>query len=244
MHLRTSLFAIAAAAVAIAPAFADQKVVQVTTIKSPGQESMLKRLSPEERAEVAKQGFGRPIQSVYYVSGSHVRVDTSGYTILIDNGKKTQTVVNRATHRYVTRPFDPNTVSGDNAQASVKNTGKSKNLLGHRTTLYQVVLQNVGTPGTTTADIWAAPDLPRPETINITGPAASMMGALHKINGMPLLVTVHAVSAYGPIDVRSVVKSISTSRLPASVFKIPAGSKPAPAGAGVGAPPIFGRPGA
>ena len=238
MNLRTALYTLAIATAIASPALADMKIIQVTTIKNPAQEQMLKRLSPEQRAEAAKQGMGAPIRSVTYISGSHSRVDVTGMTTLSDTATKTLYMLNNETHQYSKTPINsPNGAASPNA--TVQKTTKTRTILGHLATLYHLTM-NAGGMGTMAADVWAARDLPQPPVPPVGGPAAAVAAAMRKINGMPLLVVMHANSPYGEFTITSTIKSISNGPIPASTFKIPAGYKPAPAGAGVGGPRMFG----
>ena len=241
MNLRTLFYGLAISATIASPALADIKLVQVTLIKSPGQEAMMKRMSPAGRAMAAQQGMGAPVRSVSYISGSHIRVETQGYVTLADSKAHTMTMLNPATHQYSTSTFDPAGSAVAATQAQVTKTSKVKSLLGHPSTLYHVVLQNLPGAGTAKADVWAANDLPQPPSLAANGPAAALMSAFHKIHGMPLLVTVVANTPYGAVTVTSTVKSLVVAPISASEFRIPAGYKAAPAGAGVGGPMMMGR---
>jgi len=238
MNLRTALSTMAVATVIASPALADMKIVQVTTIKNPAQEQMLKKLSPEQRAEAAKHGMGAPIHSTTYVSGSHTRVDTTEMTTLSDTSTKTIYMLNNETHQYsktnLSSPGGPGSLN-----AGVQKTAKTKMILGHLTTLYHLTM-SAGQAGTMAADVWAAGDIPQPPTPPLGGPAAAIAAAMRKIKGLPLLVVMHANSPYGEFTITSTIKSISNGPIAASTFKIPAGYKPAPAGAGVGRPRMFG----
>lgn len=236
MHFRRALGTSLALVALSTSARADEKIVTVTTVQNPRQAAMLKQLSPEERAEVAKSGIGRPVRSTYYFSGNHVRVDTSGYTILIDTQTGTETILNRQNHRYAVKPIPSPTGKG---VVTVQPTAQSKSIAGHRTKLYHCEIESAD-GRSTTAEIWAAPDLPQPSTFLSTGLTASMRTALTKIKGLPLSVIAHVTSDYGDTLIKSTVTSVSTYRLSASTFRIPPGYKPAPAGAGVGAPPTIG----
>jgi len=233
MNLRTALSTLAVATVIASPALADMKIVQVTTIKNPAQEQMLKRLSPEQRAEAAKHGMGAPIHSVTYVSGPHTRVDTTGMTTLSDTSTKTIYMLNNQTHQYSKTNLNTAAAGAGSVNAKVQKTTKTKMILGHLATLYHLNMV-AGQAGTMAADVWAAGDIPQPPAPPIGGPAAAVAAAMRKINGMPLLVVMHAQSPYGEFTITSSVKSISNGAIPASTFKIPASFKPAPAGAGVG----------
>lgn len=233
MTLRMLPAAVALLAI-VSTARADVKIVQSTTIKTPQQAAMLQRLSPDERAEVARQGIGAPVKSTTYISGTHVRIDIANYTTLVDTAARSMTIVNRQSHQYEIRPLS----TPAPGSATVTKTIKTCTLLGHRATLYIVTVQTNGNVYAT-GEVWAASDIPKPPPVSVSGASASMIDALHQIDGMPLLVNVHAETSEGGADVTSAVKSISTAQIPANVFKIPAGCHPAPAGAGVGAPPLL-----
>jgi len=238
MNLRTALSTLAVATAIACPALADMKIVQVTTIKNPAQEQMLKKLSPEQRAEAAKHGMGAPIRSVTYVSGPHSRVEATSMITLSDSSTKTLYMLNTETHQYSKTTLGA--AGGQGAlNATVQKTTKTKVILGHLATLYHMNL-TAGQAGTMAADVWAAGDLPQPPAPPVGGPAATIAAAMRKIKGLPLLVVMQAASPYGNFTITSTVKSISNNPIPASTFQIPAGYKPAPAGAGVGGPRMFG----
>lgn len=238
MQLRTVLCTVAAA-LSMAPAHADEKLVTVTTVHNPRQQAMLSRLSPEERGEVAKSGIGKPVRSVYYFRGPLVRCDIDGFTTIVDTKTNTKTVISLEKRLYSTSPFAPS-ATAQSAHVTVKPTSSTQTILGHRVRLYNVAMQGGDEENSGTAQVWAAADLPQPAATSLTGPATSIAAAMNKIKGLPLAVTIEMQTGYGPVDIHSKVVSVSTAPLPASLFKIPAGYRPAPPGAGVGAPPAFG----
>ncbi|MEO7716357.1 MAG: DUF4412 domain-containing protein [Capsulimonas sp.] len=246
-HFRSALIAVAGVSLLAPIARADQKIVAATSVDGPQLRTMMAQMSPEQKAAMGKYGMGTSMISTVYVSGKKVRADTNGSAVLMDPIAKTVTSLDRDSHTYTTRPFDPAAMKGaSGVKASIVDAHDSKKLLGHTAHHYKMTITaNSGSMAGTPihGDVWVAADIAQTPTLPTAGPGAVLQAELRKIKGFPLL-TVIAVpnSPTGPLTVTTTVKSISNAALPATTFKIPAGYKASAPGAGVGAPGM-GMPG-
>ena len=225
--------ALAATLAGASAAHADLKVVQSTTIKNPQLTAMMQSLTPAQRANAAKMGAGAffgggAITSTIYSHGSKTRVDVGPQSTIVDMGAHKIITINRMTHTYSTAPYSPNGMAGQ-VQASVRDTGQTKVILGHPARHYFMSMSSPQMQGARIAgDIWSAQDLPQPAAAAFAagGPAAALQSQFRKIKGMPLLVNMNiSGSPIGATTVRAVTKSISRNPLPASLFTVPAGYK-------------------
>ena len=230
---RTILLALATGAVAGA-ASADVTVVQSVQIDSPQLKAMMQSLGPEQRARLAQFGLGGTITSKSYVKGGKSRTDVGQVTsVIVDSAAGRMTTVNRVSHTFSTQPISANAARG--MKSSLKATGKTKVILGHLCRDYRLNMTGASASGPTTiaGDIWAAPDLPRlpAQALGGNGPTAAIASQWAKIAGMPLQVvmTING-SPLGKTTVRSTVRSVSTKPVSPSVFAIPVGYRPGPAG--------------
>jgi hypothetical protein len=220
------------AGVSAPSARADLKVVQSVTFDSPQMKQMLANIPPARRAAMAKSGQGmfdgKPIIATVSNSGQKFRSEMGPQIVLLDGAAKKMTMLNTTGHTYQTMPYNPgaNTPAA-NMSASVHDTGQTKTILGHLARHYTI---NVSAPmmggATIKGDIWAAPDLPQPPIVGpATGPGALIQAQMKAIKGMPLITTIKINGGQMGMGmtIKSVVKSISTAKLPASLFAIPAG---------------------
>ena len=224
--------ALAATLAGASAAHADLKVVQSTTIKNPQLTAMMQSLSPEQRARMAQSGAGSlfgggDLASTIYSHGTKTRVDIGPQSTIVDTATRQLVTVNRATHTYSTSAYSPNKMASQ-MQASVRDTGQTKIILGHPARHYLLSMTSAQMAGgRVSGDIWSAQDLPQPPAAAFSaGPAGALQGQFRKIKGMPLLVNMTVTgSPVGDTSIRSVTKSVSRAALPASLFAIPAGYK-------------------
>ena len=231
--IRTVAVAALAATLAGAPAArADLKVVQSTTVKNPQLTAMMQSLSPAQRAQMGQSGFGAmfgggPLTSTLYTHGSKTRVDVGPLTTIVDTAAHKIISINRITHTYSTSAYSPSAMAGQ-VQATIKDTGQTKVILGHPARHYLMSVTSARMPsGRMSGDIWSAQDLPQPPAAAFSGgPAAALQGQFRKIKGMPLIVNMMVTgSPVGDTSIRSVTKSVSRAALAASLFSVPAGYK-------------------
>lgn len=230
---RTLSLALAVGAVA-ATAHADVTLVQTATIDNPQLKAMMQSLSPEQKAQMAQVGMGSTITSKSYVKGTKSRTDVGKITsVIVDSAAGKMISLNRVAHTYSTQSLSAK--AGHGMKVSLKDTGKTKKILGHLCHDYKLNMTSPSASGamTITGDVWAAPDLPRlaAPPLGNNGPAAAIAAQWGKISGLPLqTVMVIGGSPMGKTTVRTVARSVSTTPVPASLFAIPAGYKPGPAG--------------
>jgi hypothetical protein len=234
MKISRTLSIALAVGVLATTAGADVTVVQTATIDNPQLKAMMQSLSPEQKAQMAQFGMGSTITSKSYIKGTKSRTDVGKITsVIVDSATGKMISLNRVSHTYSTQPL--NAKAGRGTKISLKATGKTKTILGHLCRDYKLNMTSPAASGamTITGDVWAAPDLPRlaAPPLGASGPAAAIAAQWGKIAGMPLqAVMVIGGSPMGRTTVRTMVHSVATTPLSASVFAIPAGYKPGPAG--------------
>ena len=217
---------------------ADSKIVQSTTIDAPQLRAMLQQLSPQQKAQMGKMSggmgsmmSGAPTISTTYISGQKTRSDLGTLSFIINKGTHKMVLLNRATHVYQIQPYNPAPAgSGPASQmkASVKDTGQTKIIMGHRAHHYKITATG-GMAGTIQGDSWAAPDIAAPASMGgmSGGPTAGLQGVYGKVKGMPLQLTmVISGGMTGTMTIKAAVKSITNTPLPASTFATPPGYKP------------------
>ncbi len=213
--------------VGAAAAHADLRVVQKTTIQNPQLTAMVQSMSPAQRAQMAQTGglfSGGPVTLVISTHGGEARVDFGKQTTLFNAATRRVTTLDRAAHTYTTSAFAPQ--AGAPVQATVRDTGQSKMIDGHRARRYTVALSGPQLEGgQLTGDVWSAPDLPPlPTALFASGPAAALQGLFHSIKGLPLRINVLVTGTpIGTTAVQSSALSVSVKPLSPSVFRIPAG---------------------
>jgi len=212
---------------------ADVTAVQTTTIDNPQLKAMMQSLSPEQRARMAQMGLSSVITSKSYVKGAKSRTDVGKVTsVIVDSATRRMISLNRISHTYSTQALNANAAQG--MKVSLKPTGQTKTILGHLCRDYKLSMSGTSASGpvSVTGDIWAAPDLPRLAASPLgSGPAAAISSQWSKIAGMPLqAVLVIGGSPMGKTTVRTTVRSVTQTPLPASLFAVPAGYRPGPAG--------------
>ena len=211
-------------------AHADLKVVQTTSFDSPQYQAAMEAMTPQQRANMEKSGsplagIGGHKTTLYFGSGHKVRADLGTVTYLVDASGHQATQLNTKTHTYRTHAYAPPRASAGQFAATVKSTGQTKMILGHRATRYTLSATSASLPGTIIqGDIWAAADLPQPPLMSSGGPYAQLQTLIKKIKGYPLISSIVITgSPLGNTTFKSVVTSISKTALPASTFAIPAG---------------------
>jgi hypothetical protein len=233
MKISRTLPVAAALAFLAAAARADVKIMQATTVENPQLAAAMQSMTPEQRAMMAKSGFGGTIVSTTYLSGGRSRTDVGAFTsVIVDPAAKTVTTLNRTSHTYSTQPISGMAAQAQGVKASITPTGKTKLIQGHLCRDYHMTMTTPALQGgQISGEIWAAPDLPKPPVASLSGgPMAAMQSEMEKINGMPLLTTlVITGSAVGRTVVNSRTTSISTAPIPAAIFAIPAGYQAGPA---------------
>lgn len=224
---------------------ADVTVTETTTIDSPQLRAMLKQMPPEQRAMVARMGgpmsgmlSGQPTAMTIYVSGDRSRADVGALSVISSASSRKTTVLNRQTKTFTTQTNGAAAGAAMNgARAQVKDTGKTRTILGYPARLYHVTLSNITTPQTGAApmnmamDIWATKSLPSVAgaTPALPGPAGMAQAQMKRIQGLPLLSVVSLTGGpTGPVKITTAVKSVKKTLIPASAFAVPAGYKPAP----------------
>ena len=224
--------ALAASLAGASAARADLKVVQNTTVKNPQLAAMMQSMAPQQRAMVARSGAGAffgggPLTTTLYSQGSKTRVDLGPQSTIVDTATHKLILLNRMTHTYTTRAYSPSAVASQ-VQATVKDTGQTRAILGHPARRYLLSMSSAQMQGGHIAgDVWSAQDLPQPPAAAFSGgPAAALQGQFRKIKGMPLIVNMVVTgSPVGDTTIRSVTQSVSRAPLPSSLFAIPAGYK-------------------
>ncbi len=246
--IRPQIGVIAAAAFAALlaplPARADLTLVQTTTIINPQITAALQSMTPQQRAQVQRSGnpffHSGPQTTTLYVQGKKSRLDYGAYTVIADPGTGRIVTLNRKTHTYSTRPYSAGS-GGGIAGATPRDTHQTRRILGHVAHRYIVQTANVAGAGSQLkADVWAAPDLPRPALLDGAGGGQSPAQALlRQVKGLPLQTTVVvAGSPLGTITLKSLAKSVSIAPVAASVFALPPGFKAGNTGSPMG--PGFG----
>lgn len=230
---RTLSLALALGALAVT-AHADMTVVQTATIDNPQLKAAMQSMSPEQKAQMSRFGWGSTITSKSYVKGTKSRTDIGQATsVIVDSATGKMTTLNRVSHTYSTQPLSAK--AGHGMKVNLKSTGKTKTILGHLCRDYKLSMTSPSASGamTITGDIWAAPDLPRLSAppLGSSGPAAALAAQWSKIAGLPLQsIMVINGSPMGKTTVRTTVHSVSKTPVSASLFAVPAGYKPGPTG--------------
>ncbi len=239
--IRTVALAAALAALSVATAHADLKVVQTTQVDSPQLDAYMQTMTPQQRAQMAHSGSllgGGPQQSTIFVHGTQTRADIGGMTYLVNSATHQTVVLNRRRHTYITRPYQaPGAGGASQIQATVKATGQTKMVAGHPARRYTMTATVPSQPGTIIrGDIWAALDVPQPAQIATgSGPFAAIQSQFRKVKGYPLKTSLAVTgSPMGDTTINSSVVSVSKAPLPASVFAIPAGYTKSGGGEGGG----------
>jgi hypothetical protein len=233
----------------VAPvARADMKVVESVTFDNPQIKKMMANLPASQRSMAANSRMsmmdGRPIPLTIWSSGKKFRSDMMQRSVIIDGAANKMTMLDSAGRFYQTMPYMPPTGKyAPGANAGIRDTGQTKMILGHKARHYAVEVSPQSKYGATVkGDIWAAADLPQPAMAGPAGGPIALLGdKIKAVKGMPLTVSLvmSGSPAGGDITIKSVVQSISMSKLPASTFAIPAGYKQAPTGV---PPPVKGMP--
>ncbi len=219
-------------------AHADLKVVQTTQIDNPQLKAYEETMTPQQKAQMAHSGNplfqGGPQLTSLYTHGSRTRLDVGTTTYLLDSAARTSEVINRRTHAYTVQPY--RTPSAGQTTVTVKDAKQTKVIAGHLCRHYFATATLASQPGTLIqADIWAAPDIPRPAVLSAgSGPFAVLQSLFQKIQGFPLRSSLTVTgSPLGNTTVQTSVVSVSKASLPASTFTVPAGyAKAAAQGAG------------
>ena len=95
-------------------------------------------------------------------------------TTIVDTAAHKIISVNRATRTYSTSVYSPNAMAGQ-VQATIKDTGQTKSILGHPARHYLLSMTSAQMPsGRIAGDVWSAQDLPQPPAAAFSGgPAAA-----------------------------------------------------------------------
>ena len=152
-------------------------------------------------------------------------MDIGPLSTIVDTAAHKIISINRATRTYSTSAYSPGAMAGQ-VQASIKDTGQTKTILGHPARHYLMSMTSARMPsGRISGDVWSAQDLPQPPAAAFSGgPAAALQGQFRKIKGMPLIVNMVVTgSPVGDTSIRSVTKSVSRAPLSASLFADPGG---------------------
>ncbi len=208
-------------------AMADLKITMHTAIDSP----MMKNLPPAQAAMMSKF-----LDTTECISRKKIRINMMVMSLIVDYGTKKMTMINNMARSYSDLPFNPSMVrqmmpgspSSNGALKSYKvlDTGKTTTLLGHRVRHYivseRIATQNMGDM-TVQGDMYAAQDLPEPDTASYDSLSSHMPGRVH-VHGVPIKVVMKISGGQtGSMTMSQIATSISTAPVPASTFTIPEG---------------------
>ena len=175
----------------------------------------------------AKVGQGS--MTTTYLSGRKMRVENLAITIILDMDAGKMWKLNPATRTYSVTNLGPEQIKammnnltkspaagGDGMSYKVKDTGRTRMILGHTARHYIVTMKMtmMGSPMDVTEDVLAAEDL--------AGPDFGHVGGKYPIKGLPLVTTMKMTGGpMGAMTMTMTVTSISTDPIPESEFKVP-----------------------
>ena len=208
---------------------ADCTVTEKLTILSPQMKEMYESMSPSQQGHLRKSrmGFlsGIPIKGILYVSGKKLRSDIAGVTTVYDSGTNKLVTINRTNQTYSVR-----SLAGTQSpiSAAVTSLGPGVRILGHATRHYRFStnMRNAQFRGLAmSGEIWSAQDLPSNRlALSMLGGGVQAPTQLEKIKGQVLKVTAQITGTpIGSISVNSYPVSVSTARIPVTIFAVPKG---------------------
>src|SRR5579862_8101921 len=168
-YIVASLFTMVLLLSAIPYALADVQVLQTVHIVQTLPDTPAYRNMPPQQRKTMEQAMTKPpYQITTSQHGKVTRMDYGGYYELANPGKPTFLIISASDRSYIVQRW---TYFLDNAgvapmKVTVKRTGKTRTIQGHRCQEY-LVKTVPGQPGVLTADLWTAQDIP-----NTPGPMA------------------------------------------------------------------------
>lgn len=228
MKLRRPVATLATAIALGSAAHADVTVTISATFDSQKMRQMYQSGPAQRRKEMISGGYGKPQTSTTYIHGGVIRRDEGGHSTIIDMTGHKALLLDNNMRMYVTGPFTPQPPppQAEKPVVSVKDTGVTKQFLGHKVRVYKLSISSVKAKSSLTEEIWAAPDLPRaPYDPVLNNPASPVADKVSAIKGYPLKIVAHAVSPMDTNTVTETATAVSVKPLPASLFTVPSGYK-------------------
>jgi hypothetical protein len=227
------MVAVGAALCVTSPARADVTVTMHTSMDSPMMDQAMASMSAEQ-----KKMMSNMMDSKLYLSGKHYRMDSSMVSMIMDAGTKQMTMISPMNHTYCVIPVNKDAMkklmskSGvnmptDGSNFKVVDTGKSTQVQGHKCRHYILTMSmKMPTVGTMTmrSDILAAQDMPGLDSSVFQALNMQLGVSGNQVKGVPLeTVTKITGGMTGDATVKQEATQVSTDKIPASTFKVPAG---------------------
>jgi hypothetical protein len=162
------------------------------------------------------------LERTLYISGNKVREDTAGGPIImiVNKDNVIETDLDPKNKQYMKTKYS-NADVPPGSECIIKDTGKTKAILGHKCHLVTFVLKKPIIYKSGSA--WLSDDVSEYNRFSATRNDLALIIPLKGIKGLPMSMTMIAEGASGKLFVTTNVTSISNSPLPASTFEIPAG---------------------